>query len=298
MSKPQVDKKITDIHRDIKNLTQIGTVQGSVNVKSRFVFTDIKDVVSKSGDLLADHLYIFLQILVNPKTAFIDLLSPLQKDSELAKTARSIVKPFLYATINLAIAALLASTLPIKTAPDMTMSSFIMPVALTQIVMLTIYALPIHSVMGMMGGKGTIYQTLAGLYYVIGTLQPLIVIILFLSSTIFPNIVKCVGYLEYWQTTPDKLGNCVDVLGKANTRGLYILNFGLTTFFWLVTMSLILIYLSHSLKIAHEISGFKILLSYFLGLILWGLLATSPYIIMFILYILGDRRYAGDGRFW
>ena len=138
MSKIKARQNPTNIHGDVKNLTQIDNVQGNVNVQSRSTVVDMKDVASKFIDLLAGHIYIFFQILINPKIAFIDLLSPLPKEVGMAKMARSIVKPFLYATINLAASALLSSTLPIKNAPGMTISSFLMPVVLTQIFMLTI----------------------------------------------------------------------------------------------------------------------------------------------------------------
>ena len=219
---------------------------------------DLEKIAKSIGNLVTSYIEIFVGILVSPASTFHTLLG--SQDSEkykIIKISKLDERPFVFAAISLLIGLLIGSSLSIKDAPPDVTNQIITNTIVPYLFLWLLYGIAFHFSARLLGGKGKLVESIAGLLYVLGTLHPLLLVFIYVLSAVFPDSVSYDLALRdpsgYWQI-PDYV--LTDILG-----------FNFRLFYYVVSFVLTALYLYFPLSIIHKLSLHRILLLYVVGVI-------------------------------
>ena len=232
---------------------------------------DLEKFIDNIKQLVSYYIQTFVGVLSSPKSTFNMLLmgaKPREKYT-IIKIDKLDERPIIFASISLLIGLLIGSSLSIKDAPVDIEKQFVIGTIISYLLIWLLYATVLHAFAKWFGGKGKISKTISGVLYVLGTLHPLLLLLIYVFSAIQPNMLSYnlalrdpAAYTQF----PDWY--LVDLFGFNFRLAYYIVNYILTA-----------IYLYFPLSIVHKLSVFKILIIYFIGLILLFLLAILSLIL-------------------
>ena len=232
---------------------------------------DLEKFIANIKQLIAFFIQTFVGILTSPKSTFDMLLrgSEQRERYKIIKIDKLDERPIIFASISLLIGLLIGSSLSIKDAPIDIEKQFVIGTIISYLFIWLLYAIVLHTFAKWFGGKGKISKTISGVLYVLGTLHPLLLLFIYVFSAIQPNTLSynfALRDLTAYTQFPDWY--LVDLFGFNFRLTYYIVNYILTA-----------IFLYFPLSITHQLSIFKILIIYFIGLIVLFVLAILSLIL-------------------
>ncbi|HXQ37341.1 MAG TPA: hypothetical protein VN843_25250 [Anaerolineales bacterium] len=227
--------------------------------------------------LVIHYVEILVGIIVNPSSTFALLLGSQGKEKYTIVEPRKFdEKPLVFAGISLVIGLLLGASLSIKDTPNDLTSLLIAMTVIPVVFIWLLYGIFIHFCAHLLGGKGKLFQTIAGVFYVLGALHPLLLFFIYLLSLSFPDALS-------YKMTLRELSMHRGLIYELFHSNIKILGTELRVLYYSVSTILTMIYLYFPLSLIHNLSLFRIIAVYIIGI---GAILVFSVISIFGLFIL------------
>jgi Yip1 domain len=271
--------EVTDYPHDDPPVRQTETGQSvQSNDKRLAVSIDFERSVKSVGHVIAAYAQIFVGILTTPNATFNTLLGEADSDKyKVIKAHRIDERPIFFAGISLLIGVVIASSLSFKGAPDQTTRDIIR-IVVPYLFIWFIYGIGIHFSARILGGKGSLVQSVTGVLYVLGALHPLLLFIIYILSSVFPGLIS-------YQLALRDISSYGEVFRQY--QRLDILGFSLSVTYYIISFILTAFYLYFPLSVSHKLPPRKVFSLYLLAMV--GIIgfacisATGLVIIQFLL---------------
>jgi hypothetical protein len=218
---------------------------------------DLGKIAENIKALVTYYIEIFAGILLSPSLTFQTLLLPQHKGRySIIESSKFDERPIIFAAISLLIGLLIGSSFSIKDAPRDITSQVIASTVVPNLFIWLLYGIAVHVSARWLGGRGKLFQTVGGIFYVLGFLHPLLLFFMYLISLIVPNV------LSYKMTVRDAYGY---ILVMEDFHKVNILGFSLQSFYYSVSTVLTLIYLYFPLSTVHSLGFLRIIILYIVG---------------------------------
>jgi hypothetical protein len=221
---------------------------------------DMEKVIQSIRNIVIYYFEIFVGILVSPSSTFKALLEPQGKKFKITKTDKLDERPFFFVAISLTLGIIIASSLSIKNAPPEVTSQILTSTVIPYLFLWLLYGIVFHFSAKALGGKGKLSQSISGLFYVLGTLHPLLLLFVYLLSAVFPDSVS-------YNLTLRNPTLYTGVFVIPDYLKVNILGFNIRALYYTVSLIITSIYLYFPLSIIHKLSLGKVILLYLIGTI-------------------------------
>jgi hypothetical protein len=229
--------------------------------------------------VVEDYVTTFILILVSPYQFF------LNKVNEKEDDRKNLSQTLIYVAIGLILGLVLASSINIKGDMKEIGKEQLLLIIVPYLFSWILYGLVLHLLVKIFKGMGTVWNTITGLLYILATLHPILLFLLFIISSILPlpaeyglTVRSIVEYADYGVELAKPGDNIIS--------GLYIGGVFLKPLYWGVSYLLTCIYLYFPLKVYHQFPIEKIFGIYIIGLLsILSLVFIGAFVTMFFMNI-------------
>ena len=215
--------------------------------ESKGTVDSAKKIVESMVALFTSYFETLVGILVSPTSTFLALF-----ESRESGNTEIGARPIIFAGLSLSLGMLLGAGLSIRGAPP---NASLVTIAITIVPYLflwLLYGIGIHFVARLFGGAGKPGETIGGIFYILGTLHPVLLVLIYALTPIFPDAL---GYQH-----------AVGEVGVQPFLFRTVLGVRLALLYLVVSFVFAAVYLSFPLKIIHRLSLPRLLLLYAVGL--------------------------------
>lgn len=203
---------------------------------------------------------IFIGILVSPRKTFPELLDPKSQKHKISSNDKIDERPMFFVVISLALGVITASSFSIKNAPSEITNQILISTIVPHLFLWLVYGIIFHFVAVKLGGAGEIRQSISAFLYVLGTLHPILIFLVYLLSTIFP------GAISYDLTLRD-ITRYSGIFVIPNYLRVDILGYNIRVLYYTISILLSSIYLYFPLSITHKLPFWKTIVLYVIGVL-------------------------------
>lgn len=222
--------------------------------------TEVEKIVRNIKSVAVYYFEIFIGILVSPTKTFQELLDSKSQKYKISTKDKIDERPIFFVAISLAMGVIIASAFSIKNAPPDVTNQVLISTIVPHLFLWLIYGLLFHFVAVKLGGKGELRQSVSGFLYVLGTLHPILILLVYLISAIFPNTIS-------YDLTLRNITTYSGIFVIPNYLRVDILGYNIKVFYYTISIIFTSIYLYFPLSITHKLPLWKAIVLYGIGIL-------------------------------